>query len=375
MKQKKIKPAFLLKLFFFAFVLVVFKGWFTIQPLSAGDWSFLFEENIKEFSFLPTIRPGVYFPLKFFYQGTAKILSNLSFSWPLIERLVWFWPFLVLTIFSSWYLAKTLFPKEKIIQFFAPFIYLFNTYILMVIGGGQMGVALAYALAPLVLSIFVKTIQTSSVKRQASASLILALQVMFDPRISFLTLGAVALYGLVNRGLRSLKKLALPVLIAFSFHSIWLLSMLKMGQTALPATYGESGWVGFLSFANFSESFSLLHPHWPENIFGKTYLMRPEFLILPILAFGSLLFLNKKKSKNSQFDNSTILYFVLLALIGAFLAKGSNPPFGEIYVWLFKNFPGMMMFRDPSKFYTLIVLSYSVLIPYSLKEIYLRIRR
>ena len=34
---------------------------------------------------------------------------------------------------------------------------------------------------------------------------------------------------------------------------------------------------------------SLLHPNWPENLFGKVYFLQPEFLILPILAFSAFL--------------------------------------------------------------------------------------
>ena len=138
----------------------------------------------------------------------------------------------------------------------------------------------------------------------------------------------------------------------------------------MPAGYEKADWVRFLSFADFSNAFSLLHPNWPENIFGKTYFMRPEFLIIPILAFVSLFFVNRLTNLQTK---KNILFFTFLALIGAFLAKGSNPPFGEVYLWLFNNFPGMNLFRDPTKFYVLVALSYSVLIPFSVTEIYKRL--
>ena len=107
---------------------------------------------------------------------------------------------------------------------------------------------------------------------------------------------------------------------------------------------------------------------------------------MPILAYSSLLFISKIKDQRSkiqiknqkfdnnvamkQFNNGAIIFFALLGLVGAFLAKGASPPFSEINSWLFQNFPGMNMFRDSTKFYSLIALSYSVLIPFSIWKIY-----
>ena len=117
--------------------------------------------------------------------------------------------------------------------------------------------------------------------------------------------------------------------------------------------------------------------------------MKPEFLVLPILAYASLLFLsnskfqipNSKQIQNSKFqiqksfaaqqlNNKTILFFAFLGLVGAFFAKGVNAPFSELNSWIFEYVPGMNLFRDPTKFYLLISISYSVLIPFSIGRIY-----
>lgn len=340
---------------------MIFRDWFLLKPLTSGDWPFLFKETIESFSYTPALKTGSYFLLEFFYQSTAKILSNLGFSWMLIERLVWFWPFFILTVFSSWYLAKNIFPKNKIAQFFTPFIYLFNTYILMVVGGGQMGVAMAYSLAPLVLAKFI----TGS---PILAGLLLAVQIMFDPRISLITFLAIFIYSLFQYKLKLnkyLKNLIFPATIALGLHLIWILPAIFHKTVFIPEGYRQSSWLGFLSVAEFSKTLSLLHPNWPGNIFGKTYLMKAEFLILLILAYLPLIF--KKRNLN-------ILVFSLIGLIGTFLAKGTNPPFGQIYLWLFKYFPGMNLFRDPTKFYLLIALSYSVLIPLAVTEVFRKLK-
>ena len=62
--------------------------------------------------------------------------------------------------------------------------------------------------------------------------------------------------------------------------------------------------------------------------------------------------------KPNNVKNLKIGYLALLALVGAFLAKGSLPPFGGVYLWLFRNIPGMSLFRDAAKFFLLLVLSF-----------------
>ena len=345
---------------------MIFKEWFVLKSLSAGDWPYLFPENIAEFSFFPQ---WPFLWLTPFYQLTAKIfVQYLGFSWELTEKIVWFWPFLFLTIFSSWYLVKTIFKKASFLLFtFYFLLYGFNTYILMVVGGGQMGVAMAYSLAPLVLGRFMRKNlkpQTSSLKPLMFTGVVLAIQIMFDPRIAFTTVLVVLVYWFINR-LERLKLLIIPVFLAFFLNSYWILPTIRFGVPTQLESYRESGWMNYLSIAKFSDGISLLHPNWPENIFGKTYFMKPEFIILPILAFSSLLFL-KSLITNYQL---LITYFALLALIGAFLAKGVNPPLGIINRWLFQ-IPGFNLFRDPTKFYLLVCLSYSVLVPFSIYKIY-----
>jgi len=376
----------ILGIFLALLIFFVFKSWFSFGLITSGDWGFFYFQNLRERLPMPLLwsndglgRVSIYHWVTLYFNLLISFLASLRLPWPIIEKFIWPWPFLILTIFSSWYLAKTFFPKNKIIQFFVLFIYLFNTYILMIVGGGQMGIAIAYALAPLVFGIFVKSVQSSQpktgrplaedIKLKTLTGLVLALQVMFGPRISFLTMGAVFLYAVLQYGLaikKYIRTFVLPFFIALGLHFYWLLPVILIRRSALPAGYGEPGWVEFLSFGNFSDSISLLHPNWPENIFGKTYFMRPEFLMIPILAFSSLLFISQLKTLRAK---KNILFFASLGLIGAFLAKGSKPPFGGIYLWLFKYFPGMNMFRDSTKFYLLVALSYSVLIPFSVSKI------
>jgi hypothetical protein len=55
--------------------------------------------------------------------------------------------------------------------------------------------------------------------------------------------------------------------------------------------------------------------------------------------------------------------------MGIFLSKGTNEPFGVIYEFLYKYVPGFFLFRDPTKWYVIIALSYSILVPKTLEAL------
>lgn len=321
-------------------IILVYYPWMSFSgTLSSGDWPYLYMEQIMESAIISKsllwIEP--------YYYGTAKLAVHFfGLSWELTERLFWFFPVVIISVFSSYFLTKS---------WLGVLIYTTSTYILMVVGGGQMGVAFGYALAPLVLAWFIRG------KNQLLGGLFLAVQLMFDPRMTYITLFGLVLYYLASDW-RKLRLIIFPLVTALVFNLFWIVPMIRFGFEEYGEIYRGGGSVEFFSFANFENAISLQHPNWPENIFGKVGFQRPEFMLLPILAFSSLLFSKKPK----------ILFFVLLGLVGSFLAKGANEPFGGLYLWLFKHVPGFIMFRDPTKWYMLVALSFSVLIPYALNH-------
>jgi hypothetical protein len=80
-------------------------------------------------------------------------------------------------------------------------------------------------------------------------------------------------------------------------------------------------------------------------------------LLIPIVAFAALLW----NIKNKEYIR--VVFFSLLAIIGAFAAKGTNPLFGGIYEWVIRVVPGSGVYRDPTKFYFYVALSYAMLLP------------
>jgi len=372
-------------------ILWVYKPWFLSPILSAGDLWYYFPSMYDNFYLYPQA-----WYTRVLYNGlggagyvfqNGNILASSTFllpkvfniNWETSVKLVFFLPFLLISISSSSILFRKLFPKNKF-WFLAPLIFSLNTYILMIASGGQMLISLSYSLIPITLYFFIKLSEkANSDKYEISkyvivSILLIAMQSLLDLRIAFVTAIAILIYLLfvfwdkgMNIGLRVLIIYLVSFIILAILNSYWLIPVLLLGLDpikGLGIDYGSSGIVEFLSFAKIENSIGLLHPNWPENIFGKVDFMRPEFLLLPILAFSSLLFISRKE-KTTKY----ILAFATIGLVGIFLGKGANEPFGGIYIWLFENVPGFQMFRDSFKWYVLIILSFIILIPFTLGKI------
>ncbi len=391
-KIKRLLPL----LFLFIIIAAVYRVWFGTGILSGGDLgmtfhSMYFNDYLYPFAWYWNQGVGlggnavsllwIYVDFAF----TKTIFGQiLGLPWNIAERLAYFFPFLILGLPSSFVLAKSIFPKNPFLVASA-LIFLVNSYILMVVGGGQLWIFLSYAITPFVLYLFIKEINSIidlakwGLRKPFFIGLIFSLQFLLDLRIAYITLFAAFFYWLfkilqkrkIKDSLISLTFVFLiPGILTLLIHGFWILPTLIIGQNPLSqfgSAFTSANAVSYFSFAKLENSISLLHPNWPENIFGKVGFMKSEFLLSPILAFSSLFFSYKTKD---QITKSYVLFFAFLGLIGAFLAKGVNDPLGGIYLWMFSHVPGFIMFRDPTKWYTLVAVSYSILIPFTLWRIY-----
>ncbi|MCL4360166.1 hypothetical protein M1555_02830 [Patescibacteria group bacterium] len=387
-------------------LVVIYRNWFLSPFLTAADWPYYYRQTLAGFGmFQPawTSATGnglggevINFGLgSYIYFIVGIFVNRLGLPWELVSRILIFGLFLVVSAVSSAVLLRRVLGKAGFMYaVLAALLYTANTYILMIVDGGQMGVALAYSLAPLVIAGFFRLAVGSGdgkrpdrrlsgfLRTAVMTGIVLAAEIMFDVRIAIIAAGAGVLYGLVRfaaesrRGRRQYAGALLGTAATVAgLLAYWLLPIVisrAQPVTALVSRYAgfysSVGSFRFFSFADFSHALALLHPNWPENIFGKTYFLQPEFLLLPIIAFASLLCVSKSKNqKDGDMPNDRpILFFASLGLLGAFLAKGASAPFGAVNIWLFVHLPLSFLFRDPTKFYVLTAVSYSMLIPFSL---------
>lgn len=384
----------------FFIILLVFRTWFISSEIIGGDWPFYHPTIIKSFNFLPPIWSQAHgnglggtilsYGIDTYLYLTGTIFSNiLGIPWNITYKIVWFGLFILICFSGSFKLyKKTTNSKDIIFASVAGLIYTTNSYILMAVGGGQMGIALAYSIFPYVVFFLISTLDSLGdkwfklIKNSICLSLFFALQALFDPRIAYISAGLILFFiisELIKREkseirLFNLFKIIIVFLIvgivtlllsAFWIFPLAFVQNISSGSLGLSSSVHEV--LKFYSFAKFENTLSLLHPNWPENIFGKVAFMKPEFLLLAILAFLPLV-LRKEK-------NRTVLLLSLISLVGIFLAKGNNPPFGTVYEFLFSHLPGFIVFRDPTKFYFLIAMSFAILIPHGLEILTTQITR
>jgi len=301
------------------------------------------------------------------YLHLSILLGNiLHLDWQVTNIIFWVIPALLLSFFSAYILFNELFSERKLYGIVAGIIYFSNTYFSMIFLGGQQGVALAYSITPLLLWGLIKFYNKPSAYRALCFGLLVSLQILFDPRIFFLSVIIIGLYVAVLFDFKKIQAIIrfapIIITIVFLLHFFWIVPLLFFKFSHFVGAFGISPSAKYFSFAQFEDAISLLHPNFPENIFGKVYFLKSEFLLIPMIAFLSLLFIAKEKI----WKKKTILFFAFLALVGAFLAKGTNEPFGYVYKFLFDYIPGFSLFRDPTKLYLLVSLAYSILIPFSL---------
>lgn len=358
-----------------AVLLVIALYWRWALPgfITLGDWSPVVSKNaLADFSLVLWNSGGLgnyiiqgipFHPLGAF---SGFLSRSMHYDGAPIELLVIFLPFIFILIISPLYLARVLgFTKIGI----SATIIVFNLNSIMFLIAAVPTLALAIASGPLVIATFIQAIHSSRLRNCLLFGLALSLQMFFDVRIAYVGVVFCFLYLVYHvfivffeessYNFRDLfKKLSLMALIVFLLHSYWIIPFLEgkvshAPVVSLPAGYNDAGWVRTLSYWNLLHVLGLQAISW-----GRPYTFNPpnaQFLFFPILAFSIFLFpLGKKKR--------IFLFFGLAALVFSFLAKGSKPPFGEFYIWLFLHFPGFSMFREPGKWWFPVLVSYTALI-------------
>lgn len=345
-------------------------NWF----FASGDSEFFYVEKLRDLTFFPDVWKGQeglgvsslqYLWLDYPYRLINFLLSRLGFSWFVIDKLWWILVF-SLAIFSA-YKLMSLVPIPKFFKGIGSLIYATNTYILLLFDGGQLGVALCYSVIPFVLYATYQylTSHKIAIKESIKCGLLLAITLFLDIRIFYiftLLITFLVIILIFNKKFIFSKNYLIIPFIIMCINSFWLLPSIQykdsLSTFVTNTTTTDSG-LRYFSVANFTDSLSLLHPNYPDNIFGYVYFFKPEFLIIPIIGFAILF---------GTLSWVTIL-FTLIGLVGAFLAKGVQQPFGEVYTFLYTYFPGFFLFRDPTKWYILTAISYTILIPQTISLI------
>jgi len=370
---------------------ISYKAFFLGGHLISGDAPFFYSENLKELFNKPLVwdyrndnfgAPQNYvlwLTLPTFIFGLIHQFIGISNDF--LVRIIFFFPATLLAFLGGWLFAS-LFTKNIYAKFLASILYAFNTYFFVVLDGGQLGVALSYGLFPIAVYFLNKFFEQTTVKKFSLALITLFLISNIDLRTFFISI----LFFIVWRFLKFLvftrnfnfrlvlqdfkffiKKGLCILLPLILLNAFWLLPMLEPDNLSLTNFYANSG----LSLISLLNSLVLFQPHFPLNEFGKLAPVPFYFGFIPLLLLLGLII------KVRDEDVTTRRYYVIflfLFLLFAFLAKGANEPFGEIYSALVNKVPFGISFRDSSKFFMPLILSASLLVALSLDRLKKRIK-
>lgn len=338
--------------------LVLFYSLLVPGPAVWGDAPYFYPETLKELVSEPevwtergTLLGGVnnllwISPLMFIY---GLLNTTFGLTNDIIVRLLFYFPAIVFSYFGSWFFAKSL-GLSHTVRFFVALVYTFNTYFLLLVDGGQVGIALAYGLFPVSLWALRRFFLNSSFNNFYLGLVFLFVLGIADPRFSFIALVTLTIWYFLETLFKEIKlkyhiisKFLLLCLVYLLVSSYWLYPTLMLGSALGTAS-------DFVP-TSVLNALLLYQPHWPLNEFGKIIPPQFYFVGVPILIFSNLFFRTRK-----------ILIILLAFLAFAFLAKGPGEPAGVFYGWALENIPFANSFRDSTKFFAPLILFAGILI-------------
>lgn len=346
--------------------IVVFRSFFSAGPLVWGDAPFYYLKAFEDLSLEPSIwesrgRLGVVTDLYWIYPLMVLygILGKLGLSNDIIIRLIFYFPAVSFALFSSWLFAGQL-RFSRIVRFFCSLFYTFNTYFILLIDGGQVGVALAYGLFPLALLHLHKLISSKNRLQFFITIFVLLLLGTADARFAIISIFTFIVWAGLEH-FTSLKKIRSQNLAKFMLLGItllllslyWIIPVLVIEPTTGSIARSTSQLISIL------HPLFLFQPHWPLNEFGKIAPPQWFFLGIPFLIFTNLFF----KSRQT-------LVFVPCFLFFVFFAKGSTGVLGNLYTLGIETIPLASAFSDTTKFFAPLLLFAGVLIGASVQNLH-----
>ncbi|TSC87779.1 MAG: Uncharacterized protein G01um10147_465 [Microgenomates group bacterium Gr01-1014_7] len=291
-----------------------------------------------------------------------------------------FFILLVVGIISCYFLTLNLLNRHQFsssVALISSVFYLLNPFTISQIWGRTLiPQYFAFALLPLSILIFLLALQ----KRQYIFAIFLTLtSLIFSTAFNFVTfimvywlvLALTFIFWVLNSQQKKKDFLfGFSFFILFSFlwitaNSWWLQAYIPVNNMATDRLGDFEG--NLNSLIGVSRNFTLdlvarllQRSYFSEvGYYGKIYVSIPFQLISLLLPFFVILGLIKaiKIDKLKQFR-----FFILLFVLGLFVSLGANPPFGWLFVWIFKNVSFLQPFRNPyEKFGLVYALGYAPL--------------
>ncbi|KXK26798.1 MAG: hypothetical protein TR69_WS6001000819 [candidate division WS6 bacterium OLB20] len=368
-----------------SFVLIFALQWISPLPQYGGDWHYVYPAELESSVRLPqTWTTGENFgqsnaarvTLDILRAGQGILYTGTGADFAVSEVVIWFIPFVVGGFAGMYLFARKLF-KSGTAALVAGLFYVLNTYTLVLFSeAGHINTLTAYAFVPFVMILFLDILRRTQITPVFGYVLVFTLVFIFDIRIAFVSL-IIQLVFLIywfthNHTRREIRRIVPRFVLAGALllltNLFWIYALFGIrGEVLFDKGQNDPAWVERLSFQEVSHGLTGQHPFWGYD--GVSYFTSND--VSPVFfVFFALILAGMILARNKRLRSSMIVLFAVW-LTGVFLIKGANEPFTGVYEWLFTNVPGFVMFREPQKFYILVMFAMSLLTGISV-EIILR---
>lgn len=350
---------------------------FNFKVFTSGDWQFVSQEKYHDFANLSPIwysdgfggtsaTPAFY--LIRFFEG---ILTYVGSNFILNEKLFFFIPIIFGATLGTYIFLRQYF--KPLPAMVGSIVFAFNTAMLFNYAGA-LTIAVVNSLAPLFLYLFRQYIaKPESKKLLILAALLMSAMIAYELRISIIVIalaGGLLLYTALGDDDKKDYVLSRiwPLFqlggLIILLHLFWLIPYIIGSRQGV--TFSDSlGQSLFISFSDMQNALTLHHPFW-TNARPARFIIQPipwYFWLVPIVVFSGFLFDWRKDAHRE------IGFWALIGIVGLFLVKQVNQPIEGAYPWIFEHVPGFAAYRESSKFYLLVALSYTVLVPFALTRL------
>ncbi len=358
------------KIYVFALVLLsilVHNAWFNpTTALTSGDWGYLSPQQVQEIgnvwqTWISTDNFGqtnIQLPFAIF-MNIWDALALLGLGYDAVTKITFFIPIALLTFLSPYFLMKNVI-ENKFAAFIAAIFYATTPYGIT----NQPPIHVVYALAPLIILLFMKAMQNRRLSSWVYFVLCYNVGLIYEVRIMFLVTLVLLVYLLLHFKFKDRLLYVyglLSVLLILLLNAFWILPTVLGGASQDIGAIANRGLFGD-ELADIAHSLALSPWYWTGGLPNDEFIMQtilPHLWVAPIIAMAVVF-------SPSVARRRITLFFVIIAAAGILYAKQSGEPFSNLYFWSYSNIPGFNLFRESSKFYTLTALGYMGLIGLSI---------
>jgi len=352
-------------------VLLIHKNWFfSIDPLVSGDWAYFFTDQLKAWGPIHSLwmnYESLGRPITQINQTVLftifSWLAHLGFSYEFLSRIFFFIPIAVGAPLTSYLFLKEI-SKSTLGALLGTSLYTFNSYF-FIIQGGHMHLSFAYALAPLVYYFLLKNHTRYHLLAILTAFIISLYEIRMAPII--LLFGLVIMVFSRYSRFPEIPKLflhsSLYILLFGLLSTFWIIVMANLGESTVHSNALSQKPLNWITLIN---ALTLHHPFWSNQSGAQDFIFSlpsVSYFVVTFFAFFGLLVLIKENAK-------VALVFLITIVASLFMLIQENGPLAFVYQYL-QEYTGVFgAFRESSKFFFFIAISYSVAISYAFNHIF-----